>query len=253
MIMPTAADWYTRAPDWKHVGRGLVPADERPAGERDPGLMRRAAEGHVSASRGDGDPVRQDAVAVVGLLHGDGAVAVEEVGGGAGEVGRHVPDDPDREGRVLDPAGGARVLPRHAGRRGPPREEPGPVGDQDAPRVGQVAAGVGDQVVADAVGHPRSARPSTGVGPVEVEQPRVRDRRPADQRESFSSAILPPYLRKTKSLEDLVPWLHLKGVSTGDFTDTLEALLGPDAPGLSAPTVTRLKAAWSRTASASRS
>ena len=84
----------------------------------------------------------------------------------------------------------------------------------------------------------------TGVGPVEVKQPRVRDRRPAGERESFSSAILPPYLRKTKSLEDLIPWLYLKGVSTGDFTDALKALLGPDAPGLSATTVTRLKAAW---------
>jgi putative transposase len=84
----------------------------------------------------------------------------------------------------------------------------------------------------------------TGVGPVEVKQPRVRDRRPAGQRESFSSAILPPYLRKTKSLEDLIPWLYLKGVSTGDFTDALKALLGPDAPGLSASTVTRLKDAW---------
>ena len=84
----------------------------------------------------------------------------------------------------------------------------------------------------------------TGIGPVEVKQPRVRDRRPAEQREAFSSAILPPYLRKTKSLEDLIPWLYLKGVSTGDFTDALKALLGPDAPGLSATTVTRLKAGW---------
>jgi transposase-like protein len=84
----------------------------------------------------------------------------------------------------------------------------------------------------------------TGVGPVEVKQPRVRDRRPAGQRETFSSAILPPYLRKARSLEELIPWLYLKGVSTGDFTDALKALLGPDAPGLSATTVTRLKAAW---------
>jgi putative transposase len=51
-------------------------------------------------------------------------------------------------------------------------------------------------------------------------------------------------LRKTKSLEGLIPWLDLKGVSTGDFSDTLQAILGPDAPGLSATTVTRLKAAW---------
>jgi transposase-like protein len=84
----------------------------------------------------------------------------------------------------------------------------------------------------------------TGIGPVEVKQPRVRDRRPADERETFRSAILPRYLRKAKSLEDLIPWLYLKGVSTGDFTDALKALLGPDAPGLSATTVTRLKEGW---------
>jgi len=84
----------------------------------------------------------------------------------------------------------------------------------------------------------------TGVGPVEVKQPRVRDRRPAGQRETFHSSILPPYLRKTKSIEELIPWLYLKGVSTGDFAEALAALLGPDAPGLSATTVTRLKAVW---------
>ncbi len=67
---------------------------------------------------------------------------------------------------------------------------------------------------------------------------------PPDQREAFTSAILPPYLRKTKSLEGLIPWLYLKGVSTGDFSEALQALLGPEAPGLSATTVTRLKAAW---------
>jgi len=84
----------------------------------------------------------------------------------------------------------------------------------------------------------------TGVGPVEVKQPRVRDRRPAGQRETFHLSILPPYLRKTKSIEELIPWLYLKGVSTGDFAEALAALLGPDAPGLSATTVTRLKAVW---------
>src|SRR6516164_3777726 len=62
---------------------------------------------------------------------------------------------------------------------------------------------------------------NTGVGPVEVKQPRVRDRRPAGQREKFNSAILPPYLRKTKSIEELIPWLYLKGVSTGDFAEAL--------------------------------
>ena len=85
---------------------------------------------------------------------------------------------------------------------------------------------------------------SSGVGPVEVTQPRVHDRRPPDQAEKFSSKILPPYLRKTKSLEELIPWLYLKGVSTGGFSDALQALLGPDAKGLSATTVTRLKAVW---------
>jgi len=85
---------------------------------------------------------------------------------------------------------------------------------------------------------------TTGVGQVKVKQPRVRDRRPAGEAEPFSSKILPPYLRKTKSIEELIPWLYLKGVSTGDFSEALRALLGPDAPGLSATTVTRLKAVW---------
>lgn len=84
----------------------------------------------------------------------------------------------------------------------------------------------------------------TGVGAVQVQQPRVRDRRAADQAEPFTSKILPPYLRKTKSLEELIPWLYLKGVSTGDFGEALKALVGPDAPGLSATTVTRLKGIW---------
>lgn len=84
----------------------------------------------------------------------------------------------------------------------------------------------------------------TGIGAVEVKQPRVQDRRPAAERERFSSAILPPYLRKTKSMEELIPWLYLKGVSTGDFSEALAALVGPQAKGLSANTVTRLKAVW---------
>src|SRR5215468_10957072 len=86
----------------------------------------------------------------------------------------------------------------------------------------------------------------TGLGSVAVKQPRVQDRRPPQQREKFTSAILPPYLRKTKSVEELIPWLYLKGVSTGDFSEALAALLGPDAKGLSATTVTRLKSAWEK-------
>jgi putative transposase len=84
----------------------------------------------------------------------------------------------------------------------------------------------------------------TGVGAVQVRQPRVRDRRPPDQAEPFTSKILPPYLRKTKSIEELIPWLYLKGVSTGDFSEALKALLGADAPGLSATTIVRLKRVW---------
>lgn len=84
----------------------------------------------------------------------------------------------------------------------------------------------------------------TGIGPMEVRQPRVHDRRPQGQAEKFCSEILPPYLRKTKSIEELIPWLYLKGVSSGDFSEALQALLGPNASGLSATTVTRLKAVW---------
>ena len=60
----------------------------------------------------------------------------------------------------------------------------------------------------------------------------------------FSNSILPPYLRRSKSIEELVPWLYLKGISTGDFQEALSALLGADAGGLSATTVTRLKEGW---------
>jgi len=84
----------------------------------------------------------------------------------------------------------------------------------------------------------------TGIGPVEVKQPRVQDRRPLQQREKFTSAILPPYLRKTKSIEELIPWLYLKGISTGDFSEALAAILGPQVQGLSATTITRLKSVW---------
>ena len=93
-------------------------------------------------------------------------------------------------------------------------------------------------------GHLPARTIQTPLGEVPVQQPRVRDRRCEAQRESFHSSILPPYLRRTKSLEELLPWLYLKGVSTGEFSEALAALLGPEAPGLSAPTITRLKAVW---------
>ena len=86
----------------------------------------------------------------------------------------------------------------------------------------------------------------TGVGSLEVKQPRIEDHGvdEAGERRRFRSKILPPYLRKTKAVEDLIPWLYLKGVSTGSFSEALAALLGPDARGLSATTVTRLKEQW---------
>jgi len=85
----------------------------------------------------------------------------------------------------------------------------------------------------------------SGIGPVPVKAPRARDRHPEpEERISFTSAILPPYLRKTRSMEELIPWLYLKGVSTGDFSDALGALVGQDAPGLSPTTISRLKSVW---------
>jgi len=86
----------------------------------------------------------------------------------------------------------------------------------------------------------------TGIGPVAVRRPRVRDRQPegVGGRIRFTSSILPPYLRRAKSVEELLPWLYLKGISTGGFGEALAALLGPDAPGLSPTTITRLKMAW---------
>jgi transposase-like protein len=84
----------------------------------------------------------------------------------------------------------------------------------------------------------------TGVGSVPVKAPRVRDRRSAEERVEFSSALLPKYLRRTKTIEALIPWLYLKGVSTGDFTEALAALLGVDACGLSPSTISRLKDQW---------
>jgi transposase-like protein len=95
-------------------------------------------------------------------------------------------------------------------------------------------------------GHLPEREIMTGIGPVAVRCPRVRDRVGAGtERIRFSSAILPPYARRTKSLEVLIPMLYLKGISTGDFEEALIALLGKDAGGLSASAVGRLKEAWS--------
>jgi putative transposase len=95
-------------------------------------------------------------------------------------------------------------------------------------------------------GHLPEREIMTGIGPVAVRCPRVRDRvGEGSERIRFSSAILPPYARRSKSLEVLIPILYLKGVSTGDFEEALVALLGKGAGGLSASTIGRLKEAWS--------
>lgn len=106
-------------------------------------------------------------------------------------------------------------------------------------------------------GHHPTRTLVTGIGPVEVRQPRVLDRRIVGTNdagesidaagqpvERFRSSILPPYLRKTKAIEELIPWLYLKGIRTGDFGEALAALVGSQAAGLSAATITRLLTAW---------
>ena len=84
----------------------------------------------------------------------------------------------------------------------------------------------------------------TGVGPITVKVPKVRakDGHPV----TFRSALVPPYVRKTRSLEAALPWLYLKGVSTGEMESALEILVGPEAKGLSASTVARLKRQWAQ-------
>jgi len=94
-------------------------------------------------------------------------------------------------------------------------------------------------------GHKDPRKILSGLGPIEVKQPRVNDRRVDENgvRFRFTSKILPPYLRKTKTVEDLVPWLYLKGISTGEMGDAL-VHLGFDGSGLSATSVTRMLEVW---------
>lgn len=82
----------------------------------------------------------------------------------------------------------------------------------------------------------------TGLGDIAVKIPKVRDR--AKQGVKFNSNLVPPYLKKAKSIEELVPWLYLRGISTGDMQPALASLLGENAKGFSASTVSRLKSAW---------
>ena len=81
-----------------------------------------------------------------------------------------------------------------------------------------------------------------GLGDIEVKVPKVRDRSGSGIK--FNSSLIPPYLKRTRSIEEFLPWLYLRGVSTGDFTETLKQLLGADAPGLLPATISRLKQDW---------
>lgn len=82
----------------------------------------------------------------------------------------------------------------------------------------------------------------TGIGDVSIKVPKIRDRSGSGLH--FNSQLLPPYLKRTKSIEELIPWLYLKGISTGDYTEALCAILGESARGLSANTISRLKNDW---------
>lgn len=94
-------------------------------------------------------------------------------------------------------------------------------------------------------GHLPERNLQTGIGDIPVKVPRVADRRKEGAKIRFTSSILPPYLKRTKSIEELLPGLYLKVISTGDFTEALAALLGKNAPSLSASTISRLKDVWS--------
>jgi transposase-like protein len=83
----------------------------------------------------------------------------------------------------------------------------------------------------------------TALGPVPVRAPKVRDRSGSGVK--FNSALVPPYVRKAKSVEAALPWLYLRGISTGDMQEALSVLVGEEARGLSPAVVSRLKAQWS--------
>ena len=87
----------------------------------------------------------------------------------------------------------------------------------------------------------------SGAGRLEVRQPRIRDNTPEkEDRVTFTASVLPPYLRRSKTIDDLIPWLYLKGISTGDFQEALQSLLREDAKAISPNVVVRLKEQWGR-------
>ena len=96
-------------------------------------------------------------------------------------------------------------------------------------------------------GHLPERSIATGAGCLTISQPRVRDRDPnKENRVTFTPKIIPPYLRRSKAIDELIPFLYLKGISTGDFQEALRAILGPNCPGLSPNVVVRLKEQWTQ-------
>ena len=108
----------------------------------------------------------------------------------------------------------------------------------------QVNGGIGERLVVRN-GYLPARSIQTGIGNIEVKRPRCRAKSHDGVVERFTSKILPPYMRRSRSVEDVLPWLYLKGISTGDFQEALASLLGEGAKGLSATTITRLKSQWS--------
>jgi len=94
-------------------------------------------------------------------------------------------------------------------------------------------------------GYSKARKIVTGAGPLEIQTPRVDDRvLEKNGKPRFKSSLVPPYLRRTKNIEELVPVLYLKGISTGDFTEALEKILGKDVVGFSAENIVRMKQIW---------
>ncbi len=123
--------------------------------------------------------------------------------------------------------------------------------------VQDLLAGYEDQRLADGRasvvrnGYHPEREVQTSLGPVTVKVPKVRSK--TGEPVTFRSALVPPYLRKTKTLEAALPWLYLKGISTGEMGSALEVLVGPEAKGLSASTISRLKRTWAQEYQAWRS
>lgn len=102
-----------------------------------------------------------------------------------------------------------------------------------------------EKVVVTRNGKAPKRQVQTGLGPIEVQRPKLRTK-PGEHSPSFSSKVLPSYLRKTKSVEELIPWLYLKGISANDMASSLEPLLGKHLKGFSATSVCRLKEVWAK-------